>query len=200
MKEMWKKRKTEKDYEEKQKERGKKQTIAMKKLWEEGVYGDEDYLQKVSDGVKRVWLDPNSVYNSEEWRNNCSKITKNLYKNSEFLKKQQLGQKRKPNKCEIKISNLLFDLSFNNFKYVGDGSLWIDGKNPDFINEESKKIIEFFGDYWHSVNVTGQIEDKEEKERKYHFEKCGYKTLIIWEKEIKELEELKNKIRRFVNE
>lgn len=35
------------------------------------------------------------------------------------------------------------------FTFVGDGKVIIGGKNPDFINEKNKKLIEVYGDYWH---------------------------------------------------
>ena len=65
-----------------------------------------------------------------------------------------------------------------------------------FINVNGKKlIIEVFGDYWHRQNV-----------KPYHvnegrvdvYAKYGYKTLIIWERETKNVEELKQKILEFV--
>jgi hypothetical protein len=34
--------------------------------------------------------------------------------------------------------------------------VWIDGSNPDFINENDKKIIELFGDFWHSERIIGK--------------------------------------------
>ena len=43
-------------------------------------------------------------------------------------------------------------LKNNNLEYdfVGDGKIMIGTKNPDFINIKIKKIIEVFGDYWHT--------------------------------------------------
>ena len=75
------------------------------------------------------------------------------------------------------------------FKYVGDGYTWINGKNPDFINFDSKLIIELYSKYWHP------IDDSESRRR--HFEQYGYKTLIIWENELKKKDSLKKKIYEF---
>jgi len=73
-------------------------------------------------------------------------------------------------------------------------------KELNFINEEKKKIIEFFGDYWHSKEITGISYEEEERKRKTHFNNYDYKVLVIWEKELKDIELLKRKIWRFNNE
>lgn len=66
----------------------------------------------------------------------------------------------------------------NEYRFVGDGSFWIGGKNPDFINVNGqKKIIEMFGDYWHSREVTGTSKRSHLQERIKHFAKYGFKDL-----------------------
>lgn len=68
----------------------------------------------------------------------------------------------------------------DNIKYVGDRKLWLKTKkgnrNPDFIIEDQKMIIELFGDYWHKG------ENPEDKIKEYN--DVGYKCLILWESEI----------------
>lgn len=73
---------------------------------------------------------------------------------------------------------------------LGDGSVILEGKIPDFINiNGQKKIIELFGNYWHK--------EGDEQTRKEYFNKYGYETLIIWEEEMKNLENVKNKLINF---
>lgn len=37
------------------------------------------------------------------------------------------------------------------FRYVGDGSRWIGSYNPDFVEENGRKlVVEIFGEYWHN--------------------------------------------------
>lgn len=73
----------------------------------------------------------------------------------------------------------------------GDFSFMINGKNPDFVNCNGKKlIIELFGDYWHK--------DDNPEDRAKVFEPFGYKTLVIWEHELKDIENLKNKLEGFI--
>ena len=66
-----------------------------------------------------------------------------------------------------------------NFKYVGDGKIFLNRFCPDFINKKSKKIIELYGDYWH--NKTDAI--LRDKRRIKTYKKHGYDTLVIWEHE-----------------
>ena len=68
---------------------------------------------------------------------------------------------------------------------------WINGKNPDFTCVNGKKLlIEHFGTYYY------QGEDPEE--RKKIFSEFGYKTLVIWEKELENINEVESKIRNFI--
>lgn len=107
------------------------------------------------------------------------------------------AQNRKPNKPECIMLNLLNHLYPNEWRYVGDGQLVIEGRNPDFVNCNGKKlIIECFGNYWHSVR-TRCFEETEEG-RIALFKKYGYKTLVVWEREIKNTDTLVARIREFV--
>ena len=84
------------------------------------------------------------------------------------------------------------------FNYVGDGVIWFRGDNgaynPDFLSKNPKHIIEIFGDYWHNLP---NIKEKDIK-RLETYSKYGYKTLIIWEHELKNIIEVLNKIRGFI--
>ena len=59
---------------------------------------------------------------------------------------------------------------------MGDGSYLINGKNPDFINEKSKKVIEFFGELWHKP--------EDEQIRTNFFKSCGWDCFVIWGKDM----------------
>lgn len=100
---------------------------------------------------------------------------------------------KSPNKLETIIDKLLNTLLPNKYKFVGDGTVIFDGLNPDFINIKAKKIIEFYGDYWHNQE-SYKIRDKR---RLKTYKKYGYKTLIIWEHELKDLDKLNTKILNF---
>ena len=97
----------------------------------------------------------------------------------------------RPNKVERKLLELLNHNNFP-FKYVGDGSFLIELKCPDFVNIDGKKqVIELFGDYWH------QGEDPQD--RIDLFAEYGFSTLIIWEHELSNPENILARIREFIN-
>ena len=110
---------------------------------------------------------------------------------------KQIIKTKQPNKPEIVLTELLNNFLSNEYKYVGDGKVIIGGFNPDFINiNGQKKIIEMFGDYWH--NRTDTI--TRDKIRLKTYKEYGYKTLIIWEHELKNnLKKLILKLKEFNN-
>lgn len=97
----------------------------------------------------------------------------------------------KPNQKEIQLLQLLNVLYPDEWAFVGDWSMILAGKNPDFVNVNGKKqIIELFGDYWHK--------GENPEERIALFSKFGYKTLVIWERELTNVPEVTVRIREFV--
>jgi len=116
----------------------------------------------------------------------CSGVCRNRWLN--------LHRVRRCPTCPTQPERRLIEMLKENklpFNYVGNGSLCVDGLNPDFVNDEQKKIIEVFGDYWH--------EKSEIEPRRRRLAKAGYETLIIWEHEInKEPQEVTQKILTFM--
>ena len=106
-------------------------------------------------------------------------------------------QQKKPNKPERIIMNYIEELKLP-YKYTGNFSFWIDWKNPDFVNiNGEKKLLEFFGCFWHGKSITGRNRKQEENYYRKHYKKYGWKTLIIWEDELKEPEKVKQKLKEF---
>lgn len=115
---------------------------------------------------------------------------KDLWKNPTYVNNMLKKLAIRPNKSETIILNLLNDLYPNEWKYTGDFSFMINGKNPDFTNcNGKKKLIELFGDYWHK--------GEDPQDRINIFKKFGYDTLVIWESELKDINKVKNKIIKF---
>ena len=127
---------------------------------------DATYRQLKSEQAKAIWQD--------------EELAKRIIRNA------QAG----PNKPEQRIMELLESLFPNEWKFVGDGQVFINGKCPDFINiNGQKKIIELFGDYWHRGQGT--------RKRKECYKSYGYDTLIIWEKELKDVAGITQRITEF---
>lgn len=171
---------------------------------------NESSRKKASESHEKLWKDPEYRRNqikarkgkkqSEETKEKHRKASKKLWKDPEFARKVVKAQKRKPTKPEIEFVSILNNYFPEEFKYVGDGEIWIGGKNPDFFNINGKKqVIELYGLYWHSFERTGNIKEEEEQQRIDHFSKYGYKTLIVWENELENLNRLKKKIQSFLD-
>ena len=150
---------------------------------------DMSLLVKISADLRR------GVKLTDNAKLKMSKAQKRLWANPVWHKKQQSKMARgarlaRPNKAECQLLELLETFQPGDWKYVGDGSLVIAGKNPDFVNVNGKKlIIELFGDYWHRNDSP--------KKRAAVFNPFGFRTLVVWEKELQNSFELTNKIKKF---
>lgn len=120
-----------------------------------------------------------------------SVIMKERYLDPAYIKKMMKAWNIRPNKPETLMLQLLNGLYPDQWKYTGDFSFTINGKSPDFTNcNGQKKIIEIFGDYWHrGQNPQDRIDV---------FAPFGYKTLVIWEHELKEINNVINNIHKFM--
>jgi len=94
-----------------------------------------------------------------------------------------------PNKAEKILYSLIDSLCPSQWEYTGNFSFTLGGKSPDFLNKDTKQLIELFGDYWHKNDVPN--------DRINFFKKFGYDCLVVWEHELKDIEILKEKLRLF---
>jgi len=165
------------------KERKEKSRKSMIQVW-----SDKEKRKQLSITCRKRW--------TEEVRKKQAFVMKERYKDPYYLKNRKKGLMQKPNKQEKILMDLLNEMFPGKYKFVGDGSLWINGKNPDFTNEN--KIIELFGRYWHGKELTGKEPKDNESDRIEHFKKRGYRTLIIWDFELhKDMEKIKERIKNF---
>ena len=138
-------------------------------------------------------------------RNFASQRMKKCWNDPEFREERltclKFNSCSLPTKPERRLRNRLSHLFPDEYKYVGDGDTFIGGKCPDFINiNGQKKIIEMFGDYWHGEERTKRTKYHEEQRRIRHFIKYGFRTLIVWQRELKDIRQLKKKLIELHNE
>lgn len=151
-------------------------------LKHKGKFVSDETKRKCSEANKGRHYSPSTEFNST--------ILKERYRDPVYVKKMAAAWNIKPNKPETLMLQLLNDLYPGQWKYTGDFSFTIDGKSPDFTNcNGQKKIIEIFGDYWH----RGQ----DPQDRIDTFKPFGYETLVIWERELKDMSSVINRIREF---
>ena len=152
---------------------------------------DPKIQQRVSEGLKHMWQDPDK----RESRLNSSARRKADRTHSEYMKaawetnpEKYAGMFLSPNRIEQKVAKSIDELGW---RFVGDGQIWIVGKNPDFIWDKGHKVLEVFGDYWHR--------NDDSQERINHFAKYNWPCLVVWEHEINDnLENVVSRIRAFM--
>lgn len=159
---------------------------------------NKDYKEIVRKGVlTREKNGTHLEYSKRMKKNNpmrIQEINDKVNKNPEIMKRRIQSLIKKPNKQETLLLDLIKKNNFP-YKFVGNGEIIIETKNPDFINPHTKEIIEFFGDYWHTKKV--RCYEETEEGRVEYFNNYGYRTLVIWEKELKSPEKVLEKINSF---
>jgi len=123
---------------------------------------------------KTVYLIPCLAKRRKYCSFQCASKAKQIFwiKNrEERLKKLIMYTSQRPTSYERKIIELVKEKNLP-FKYVGNGKVWIAGKNPDFIEINGKKLlIETYCQYWHEPNYPisrGKL-----------FAEYGFKTLFL---------------------
>jgi hypothetical protein len=133
--------------------------------------------------------------NSPEHRKKNSQAMLKRWQDPEIREKmiRDILNMRSPNKRETELLDFL-NVNFNNeWKFVGDGTLIIDCLNPDIVNVNGRKLlVELFGEFFHKYQEIGF--------RKRVFAKFGYKTLVIWQRELKDKEKLLVKVSDWLEE
>lgn len=142
---------------------------------------------------------------SEETKKKMSTTKREMWKNKEFAKKMLKLKNIKPNRMEIKLNKILQEHFPEEFKYVGNGEVIFGRKNPDFINCNGKKlIIELFGRTFHDPTykkgfIKKILWHQQEVGTKMHYAQYGFKTLVIWDDELKNEEAVIEGIKEFIN-
>ncbi len=90
---------------------------------------------------------------------------------------------QRPNRLEQAVAEEI--KSMGNFRYVGNGSVMINGKSPDFIDDASKTVVLANGIYWHLLR-HGKENTLDERTRIEQLEAqpfidAGYKVIVFWE-------------------
>lgn len=145
--------------------------------------------------AKRLWQNPatrTKMIDSHKrfWASNSPQFI-------ELRKKMIAGLNLFPNKPETAVLNVLDSVYPGEWEYTGDGKEIIGGLNPDFMcRSGTNLIIEMFGDYWHTQTLKPY---RVNEGRVDVYAQFGYRTLIIWEHEVKNTMVMQNKIVDFVD-
>lgn len=148
---------------------------------------DPEVRQKRSERAIETWAKPGH-------REHVSKVNREitlaLWQDSEYVEKVMKGQNLSPNKPESQLIEILNELEAD-FEFTGAGGFQLAGKIPDFVSRKTKQIIEMYGNYWHT--------ETEAIKRTKLFNEHGFETLIIWDTELVNIDDVKAKILDFTN-
>lgn len=124
------------------------------------------------------------------------KKLKKRWQNKEFREKQiratLKAMFKRPTGLEQKAIELHAKYNLP-FTYCGDGDLIIGGKNPDFYENNGKKICLEYGSK-RQREAFGTPWQEYERKRIKHFAKYGWKCLVIWAEELNDNNKLVEKI------
>lgn len=187
------------------------QAAKMKKLWEDLEYKERQFKAHYRGGPKVV---PKKYTTKKEQLAAQSKRMKELWGTEEFRKKMirteewkekiskaNKGRKRAPYSKEL-IRKMLrrniptsLEVAFLNivkkhnlpYKYVGDGSVIIGRKNPDFININGKKTaVEVYARYYKNRDKRFKDIDEWKEKRREIFSEYGWNLIFFDETQVKE--------------
>jgi hypothetical protein len=168
---------------------GYKQSEETKRKISKGHIGKEvsketrEKLSKIFKG--KTYEEKYGIKKANLLKKNKSILMKEKWKSPEYakrvIKSWRNSLQSRPTSFEQKISDLCLEYNLP-FLYKGDGSFLINFKNPDFVNEKDKVVIEVFYS-WFKIRAYGSVENyKEFCRRKYHPK--GWKVIFIDETEI----------------
>lgn len=123
--------------------------------------------ERISAGLRLFW----AGLTEEEKR---ERLRRGIHSDEAILKKN-LTLASSPTIPEFIVGIMLERHEPGRWYYNGDGrgGFIFRGKVPDFVDREGKRIVEVFGDYWHS--------SEEEEQKINHYAQFGYKCIVIWE-------------------
>ena len=167
------------------------------KAWNKGLKSpemsernkDKEFIKKRTEGIRRK-------VKTKEWKENNKRLLSKVHNDIEIQKRRFKAISAKPNKSEKKLIELI---NQNNlpYKYTGNGDFIIGKKCPDFVNVNGqKKIIELFGEWWH-LKKPDIPYNRTEFGTKAIYSQYGFKTLVIWESELKDMDKVLERIKNF---
>jgi G:T-mismatch repair DNA endonuclease (very short patch repair protein) len=162
------------------------------KLWTEDRKKRFSELRKGKSLSKEHILNIKRAMNTLEVKEKLSKVSKGRHytiEQTNFRISRTLAKVcKRPNTFEIKAQLHLNKLFPSKFKYVGNGSVMINGRSPDFIDLDNKIVVLANGYYWHlerrGLEVTDANKRIVEKIESEPFCNAGYQVMFIWEDEL----------------
>ncbi len=176
---------------------------ARKKKMDE-LWADKNWAEKEIARLRQCRLDVSPETEATR-RQKISKSSKQRWADSQYkeetIRAMFKARAFRPTRPEIKLDRLLQENFPNQWLYNGDFSsnVIIGGLVPDFVNINGRKqCLELFGDYFHKPSKYIKVTPlREEGTRIEKLKEFGWDCLVIWEREMKNPQEVLVKIREF---
>lgn len=157
-----------------------------------GTTRPAEFGRQVSEKMTEYWS------HSENVKSQSVRLRK-LWKTEEYANhvvsamSKALGGLKGMTSAENKMQVILDELCLA-YWFTGQGDHVIGKKFcPDFTHLHFKWVIEVYGDYFHNLPKVRQ----RDRRRKRAMKQAGYKLLVIHEKELKDPDGVKAKIKKF---
>jgi len=186
--------------------RGRKPSLRVIAMWQGRIPWNKNLTKDTNFTLANVSRLLRGHKVSKETRQKMSvNLRKAIHAMSEeqkakWLKAHIAPASKHPNKAEGALAKLLNSLLPEQYVYTGDGQVIINGLCPDFVNKNGqKKIIEMFGNYWHTKRVRKWQDTELGRQMAYSY--YGFDCLVVWESELvrENREALMGKILEFHN-
>lgn len=121
--------------------------------------------------VGRVPPSRKGIHDSDTTRKRKSDAFKKmLIEHPEIQEHRLKALFKRPTSLEKEMMSLISEYQLP-YRYVGNGKVWIGGKNPDFINEDTKTVIEVGNVFHHQGDYTPN--------RIKHFADYGWRAYVF---------------------
>lgn len=202
--------------------KGKKRSIEFRRHLSEiekgegnpfyGRHHTQQTREAISERRKGKRNSPATEFTSERIKKICQKpeekkrrsiASKQLWQSKEYAEKTlraiSKALARRPNKLELKMLEILEQTFPGDWQYTGDGKVILGKLIPDFINiNGKKKIIEVFGQYWHTGERAKTRINLTEKGRIKEYQKLGFGCLVLWDRDIENKEKVIRLVKSFM--
>jgi len=172
---------------------------AKKSVVSKEVQNRDEVKQKKSLITKQNRADPNSTYNTDEYKLYHKQVCNQPeIKRVKASHRGVANNKGKSGIEETFVFSLIQEIT-PLFKNMSPRKFRLGRRYPDFVCVERKLVIEYFGGWWHSEEVTGVSCEEHEQERVEYFRRYGgWDTLVLWYWELEDIPAMLQRIRRFI--
>lgn len=145
-----------------------KQRQATQRKWESGAY--EGRAEKTA-ATRAAWSDEKRTEVSQRM-SEARKADHAKAKAEGRRRNRHYGTRKRTSKHELALVPYMAALGFEH-----DTGKRIGHRIPDFVNEDTKEIWEYFGSYWHP-------DPHEETKAKEFYALRGWECQVLWEKDL----------------